>query len=168
MSFTMKTYKMKIKRGSANSKIAMVANLFNSPIWNFLRYKEYATVIIIKIAPIKKRYSLYPIKCKLKLHNDKKDNSNINYERNTYNEQKALNKILKYLDLPKKEIDMKNEERRKRVEELKKEISNKWKKEQIKREKKCLTANMKKNESHECLDRYGGRDVTSDRHDTER
>ena len=50
---------MKIKRGSANSKIAMVANLFNSPIWNFLRYKEYATVIIIKIAPIIKGYSLY-------------------------------------------------------------------------------------------------------------
>ena len=60
-----------------------------------------------RINKIKKRYSLYPIKGKLKLHNDKKDNSNINYERNTYNEQKALNKILKYLDLPKKEIDMK-------------------------------------------------------------
>lgn len=60
-----------------------------------------------RINKIKKRYSIYPIKGKLKLHNDKKDNSNIKYERNTYNEQKALNKILKYLDLPKKEIDMK-------------------------------------------------------------
>lgn len=60
-----------------------------------------------RINKIKKRYSIYPIKGKLKLHNDKKDNSNINYERNTYNDQKALNKILKYLDLPKKEIDMK-------------------------------------------------------------